>query len=88
MEVGRREPASEAPSSHGADLEASLCHVRSQKYDVFLSYAEEDSEFAEEMRRRLVTHAKLRVFVPSDGETVTRLGLPNEITILTLSKVG
>ena len=47
-----------------------LHHVRSQKYDVFLSFAEQDKDFAEEMRRRLVSHAKLRVFVPSDGESV------------------
>ncbi len=51
-------------------METHLHHVRSQKYDVFLSFAEEDKEFAEEMRRRLISHAKLRVFVPSDGESV------------------
>jgi hypothetical protein len=50
------------------NLETCLRHVRSQQYDVFLSYAEEDWEFAEEMRSRLVREVKLRVFVPSDGE--------------------
>jgi hypothetical protein len=50
------------------NLETCLRHVRSQQYDVFLSYAEEDWEFAEEMRSRLVREVKLRVFVPLDGE--------------------
>lgn len=42
----------------------------SYKYDVFLSYAEEDKEFAEEMRERLANTARLRVFVPSDGKSL------------------
>ena len=40
---------------------------KTHKYDVFLSYAEEDEEFAEEMRSRLINDANLRVFIPSDG---------------------
>ncbi len=36
------------------------------RYDVFLSYADEDSEFAKEMMKRL-REAHLRVFIPSDG---------------------
>ena len=42
--------------------------LRSQRFDVFLSYAEEDQDFAEEVRHRIVSKLKLRVFVPSEGE--------------------
>ena len=42
--------------------------LRSQRFDVFLSFAEEDQDFAEEVRHRIVSKLKLRVFVPSEGE--------------------
>lgn len=53
----------EAPRN---DLEQSLRFIQSQRYDVFLSYANVDREFAEEVRQRLTIQAKLRVFVPLD----------------------
>ena len=66
------------------DLGPDILHMCRKKYDVFLSYAEEDMEFAEEMRRRLIEHTKLRIFVPSDGRPtylhyfyVGQLGLLN-----------
>ncbi len=40
---------------------------RARRFDVFLSYAEEDEEFAEEVRTRLVQE-NLRVFIPSQGK--------------------
>lgn len=39
-----------------------------QQYDVFLSFAEEDERFAEEVRQRLVENTKAKVFVPSSGK--------------------
>ena len=50
-------------------LERALQYIRRQKYDVFLSFAQEDEEFAEEVRQRLMTQANLRVFVPSEGQS-------------------
>ena len=44
--------------------------MRSQRFDVFLSFAEEDQDFAEEVRHRIVSKLKLRVFVPSEGESL------------------
>ena len=41
--------------------------ARTTRFDVFLSYAEEDEEFVEELRTRLVQE-NLRVFIPSEGE--------------------
>ena len=41
--------------------------AKSRKFDVFLSYAEEDEDFAEEVRTRLVRE-NLRVFIPSEGK--------------------
>lgn len=74
--------------SETSSLEATVRHVCSQRYDVFLSYAEEDKEFAEEMRSRLVGQAKLRVFVPSDGNYRTTYVPPMVITLLRIcSKV-
>lgn len=35
---------------------------------MFLSFALEDEKFAEEVRDRLVKHAKVHVFVPMEGE--------------------
>ena len=49
-------------------LEQALPYIRREKYDVFLSFAQEDEEFAEEVRQRLITQANLRVFVPSEGQ--------------------
>lgn len=49
-------------------LEDTLRYIQSQRYDVFLSFAQEDEEFAEEVKQRLVTQASLRVFVPNDGQ--------------------
>lgn len=69
--------ASQSKATPAYDLEAISRHVRSQQYDVFLSFAEEDKEFAEEMRSRLVSHAKLRVIVPSDGMS-SLASLPNQ----------
>ena len=45
--------------------------LRGQRFDVFLSFAEEDQDFAEEVRHRIVSKLKLRVFVPSDGESLS-----------------
>ena len=44
--------------------------LKSQRFDVFLSFAEEDQDFAEEVRHRIVSKLKLRVFVPSEGDYI------------------
>ena len=49
--------------SHGS-------HEVSKRYDIFLSFAIEDREFAEEVKARLQTKKKLRVFMPSEGACV------------------
>ena len=49
-------------------LERALQYIRRQRYDVFLSFAQEDEEFAEEVRQRLINQANLRVFVPGEGQ--------------------
>ena len=49
------------------DLKQKLSMPNRQKFDVFLSYAEEDEEFAEEVRTRLVRDLNLRIFIPSEG---------------------
>ena len=41
--------------------------LKGQQFDVFLSFAEEDKEFAEEVRHRIVSKLKLKVFVPAEG---------------------
>ena len=38
-----------------------------QRCDIFLSFAQEDREFAENVKVRLQTKKKLKVFVPSEG---------------------
>ena len=43
--------------------------LREHQFDVFLSFAEEDQEFAEEVRHRIVSKLKLKVFVPAEGTT-------------------
>ena len=50
------------------ELEQKKTFLRTQRYDVFLSFAREDEDFAEEVRQKLIKEAKLKVFVPSDGE--------------------
>lgn len=50
------------------DLKKKMELVKTQRFDVFLSYAEEDEEFAEEMRSRLINNLNLRVFIPSEGQ--------------------
>ncbi|XP_064397730.1 myeloid differentiation primary response protein MyD88-like [Halichondria panicea] len=44
-----------------------VASLQSHKYDVFLSFAEEDERFAEEVRLRLVENVGVKVFVPSSG---------------------
>ena len=61
---GNIQTASVGDVSHLRNVEESL---KSQRFDVFLSFAEEDQEFAEEVRHRIVSKLKLRVFVPSEG---------------------
>ena len=41
--------------------------VSKQRCDIFLSFAQEDREFAEEVKARLQTKKKLKVFIPSEG---------------------
>lgn len=41
-------------------------NTTAQRYDVFLSFAEEDEEFAEEMKHKFVNDAELEVAVASD----------------------
>ena len=74
-QLSNREVSSKGKGLTSEDVATQLRHVRSQQYDVFLSYAEEDWEFAEEMRSRLVSQAKLRVFVPSNGKAREGEGL-------------
>ena len=64
--------ATEGDAAHMRNIEERL---RSQRFDVFLSFAEEDQDFAEEVRHRIVSKLKLRVFVPSEGESVGLLSL-------------
>lgn len=65
---GTKEKAAASEETVSPDLQRSKRIAQNQKFDVFLSYAEEDKEFAEEMRLRLMNHAKLKIFVPSDGK--------------------
>ena len=51
------------------DLEESLAYIQSQQYDVFLSFAKQDEEFAEEVRQKLKLRANLEIFVPSEGQS-------------------
>ncbi len=62
--------SSVSPRTEGdrAALEHSLEYIQSQRYDVFLSFAKEDVEFAEEVRQKLKLKAQLEVFVPSEGQ--------------------
>lgn len=48
-----------------------MASLRTHRYDVFLSFAEEDERFAEEVRLRLVENTGARVFVPSSGESAS-----------------
>ena len=59
-----------ATESNAARVRTIEEKLRSQRFDVFLSFAEEDQDFAEEVRHRIVSKLKLRVFVPSEGEFV------------------
>ena len=54
--------------NNGDHLDTSLEEIRKQQFDVFLSFAEEDERFAEEVRQRLVENTNAKVFVPSSGE--------------------
>ena len=56
------------PTDNGGDFDSSLETIRDQQFDVFLSFAEEDERFAEEVRQRLVENTNAKVFVPSSGE--------------------
>lgn len=60
---GRSGSGTEGDSTQLRKMKESLT---SQRFDVFLSFAEEDQEFAEEVRHRIVSKLKLRVFVPSE----------------------
>lgn len=60
--------STEGDAARMRNIEESL---RSQRFDVFLSFAEEDQDFAEEVRHRIVSKLKFRVFVPSEGESVS-----------------
>eukprot|EP00731_Ephydatia_muelleri_P032850 Em0024g394a len=55
----------EDPGYHGSCEEKTM--VSKQRCDIFLSFAQEDREFAEEVKARLQTKKKLKVFVPSEG---------------------
>lgn len=55
-----------AVSGEQEELEQKKTFLRTQRYDVFLSFAREDEDFAEEVRQKLIKEAKLKVFVPSD----------------------
>ena len=50
------------------EVEEKKDFVRQQRFDVFLSYAVEDQEFAEEVRDRLMNDVKVKVFVPVEGK--------------------
>nr|CAI68016.1 Toll-like receptor adapter protein [Suberites domuncula] len=54
-------------SNKSKDLEKCLESIQKQQFDVFLSFAEADERFAEEVRQRLIENAGVRVFVPSAG---------------------
>jgi len=58
----------------------------SRKFDVFLSYAEEDEEFAEEVRTRLVRE-NLRVFIPSEGKEFAGRGVNARLVLLYLGSI-
>ena len=64
---GQTSQSATSNATHVKNIEESL---RSQRFDVFLSFAEEDQDFAEEVRHRIVSKLKLRVFVPSEGESL------------------
>ena len=75
--------ATENDAARVRSIEESL---RNQRFDVFLSFAEEDQDFAEEVRHRIVSKLKLRVFVPSEGEClVFSLSLLQSHLLLSLS---
>ena len=63
--VSRGTPQLTTGNRHDDSLES----LRDRQFDVFLSFAEEDERFAEEVRLRLVENAGVRVFVPSAGES-------------------
>ncbi|KAL5510668.1 hypothetical protein EMCRGX_G006254 [Ephydatia muelleri] len=54
----------EDPGYHGSCEEKTM--VSKQRCDIFLSFAQEDREFAEEVKARLQTKKKLKVFIPSE----------------------
>eukprot|EP00731_Ephydatia_muelleri_P032867 Em0024g411a len=54
----------EDPGYHGSCEEKTM--VSKQRCDIFLSFAQEDREFAEEVKARLQTKKKRKVFIPSE----------------------
>lgn len=65
----RRESTKKSEASNGesAQLRNVKESLESKRFDVFLSFAEEDKEFAEEVRHRIISKCKLKVFLPSEG---------------------